>query len=449
MKRIVILLAAVSIMAVLPHAWAAQGNSKPVTSQLVLTPGTYQCVWTMPEDDQKGPWLDGPYGYCNLDDKLQDQVKGKPALKSEKPIYGQVVFSDEAMGSEGDSIKGILFALDESGGTDKGYDTLYLDVNRNLDLSDDPAVTGKVTDQGSGKNIQFESAAKLPYNQITGGSNTNITQMDIQVAQPAEDYTYCSASLNGCWSGEIGSNHGKIPFMLADMSGDGVYGTNWELPSEIIKMGDTLQLSLTGDKDFGDANDPYQEQYFFSKAVSVAGKLYVFTPSKSGDKLRVSTYTGPAAHLAFKTVPIKKTSLKAKTVLAAGETGMYWLPNDGKPMNVPAGKYKIYMAMLEATDSKGKTWSVQAMPTEKSAVSIAKGKTVTMEIGGPIKMSIASDTPDIVIEPGGELKVNLAFTFSTGQNAGGINQIGSQIQPKIVLKNTKGKVLDEQTAGFG
>ena len=446
MKRIVVILAVVCIMAVLPHAWAA----KTVTSQLALKPGTYKGVWTVPEGDQKGPGLDGPYGYCNLDDKLQDQVKGKPAFKSEKPKFGQLTFSSEAIPmSEREKIRGILLALDESGGTGKGYDTLYLDVNRNLDLSDDPAVTGKVTDQGSMKNIRFESAAKLPYNQLTGGSNTNIARIDIQVAQPTEKYTYCSAFLNGCWSGEIDSNHGKIPFRLADMSGDGVYGTNWDFLSEIPKMGDAVQLALAGDKDFGDANDPYNEQYFFSKAVSVAGKLYVFKPSESGDKLEVAAYAGPVAHLAFKTVPIGKTPLKVKTALAAGETGIYWLPKDGKSMNVPAGKYKVYMAELEVIDSKGKTWSVQAMPTKNSIISLAKGKTVTAKIGGPIKMSIGSDTPDIALKPGGELNVNLAFTFSTGQNAGGINQIGSRAQPNIVLKNAKGKVLDKQTAGFG
>ena len=63
------------------------------------------------------------------------EVKKYPRFSSGKPLYGKVNFD----GTPYDPASGIAycFALDESQGTDKGYDRLYFDLNRNLDLTDD------------------------------------------------------------------------------------------------------------------------------------------------------------------------------------------------------------------------------------------------------------------------------------------------------------------------
>jgi hypothetical protein len=62
-------------------------------------------------------------------------VKTYPAFKSEKPIYGTVQFAK----SMSDSHPGFMyhFAVDELAGSGKGYDRLYFDLNRDLDLTND------------------------------------------------------------------------------------------------------------------------------------------------------------------------------------------------------------------------------------------------------------------------------------------------------------------------
>jgi len=70
--------------------------------------------------------------------KVPRDLKKAPDLKSAKPQY--VLF---ALGAEGSKVLTVVF--DESGGTGKGYDTVYFDKNLNGDLSepDEKAAGGK------------------------------------------------------------------------------------------------------------------------------------------------------------------------------------------------------------------------------------------------------------------------------------------------------------------
>jgi len=72
--------------------------------------------------------------YCYDKPRMADVAK-YPRFKSDKPIYGSVRFAGQF--SEDDSKHLYYFAVDESAGTSKGYDQLYFDTNRDLDLTND------------------------------------------------------------------------------------------------------------------------------------------------------------------------------------------------------------------------------------------------------------------------------------------------------------------------
>jgi len=75
---------------------------------------------------------------CRCQDKSFPEVKNYPAFTSQAPIFGSVRFG----GRQDETNSGLLFyfAVDESRGTGKGYDRLYFDANRDLDLRNDPVV---------------------------------------------------------------------------------------------------------------------------------------------------------------------------------------------------------------------------------------------------------------------------------------------------------------------
>jgi hypothetical protein len=63
------------------------------------------------------------------------EVKRYPRFRSAKPLYGKFFIHSADRKNKPEA--GYFFAIDESRGTDSGYDTLYLDANHNVDLTDD------------------------------------------------------------------------------------------------------------------------------------------------------------------------------------------------------------------------------------------------------------------------------------------------------------------------
>lgn len=92
---------------------------------------------------------------CQCSEEPDASVKVYAVFKSQKPLYGSIRFAGEF--GEQDSGIQYHFAFDESAGTGNGYDRLFFDVNRDLDLTNDtPLVPLKNPPEG----------AKLSYSSL-------------------------------------------------------------------------------------------------------------------------------------------------------------------------------------------------------------------------------------------------------------------------------------------
>ena len=80
-----------------------------------------------------GRFVRGHVSGC--EEQPQADVETYPAFKSDKPLYGSVWLANK----DNNINSGIQyhFAIDESAGTGKGYDRLFFDLNRDLDLTND------------------------------------------------------------------------------------------------------------------------------------------------------------------------------------------------------------------------------------------------------------------------------------------------------------------------
>lgn len=76
---------------------------------------------------------------CICNQEHDPDIKAYPSFLSDKPLYGSIQFA-QVPGLENSGMN-YHFALDESNGTDKGYDLLYFDINRDLDLTNDIPIT--------------------------------------------------------------------------------------------------------------------------------------------------------------------------------------------------------------------------------------------------------------------------------------------------------------------
>lgn len=138
---LVLLLAIISVIAIYRI-----GFQKPVPAfkeEIVqsLQDHDSQEVQTSPKEDQPVTPPESASQLPQTADLKLEQLKDRQC-RSKNPLYFRVVF-----GEEGDH--STLGVLDESGGTGTGYDVAYVDENRNIDLTDDPAKMFAKYERGS------------------------------------------------------------------------------------------------------------------------------------------------------------------------------------------------------------------------------------------------------------------------------------------------------------
>ena len=109
---------------------------------------------------------------CRCQDKPFSEVKHYPAFTSKTPIFGSVKFG----GRLDDTNAGALFyfAVDESRGTGKGYDRLYFDANRDLDLRNDPVAKLQLSPPDHGYKPNFsgiKAVADFDFLKVDLGTN--------------------------------------------------------------------------------------------------------------------------------------------------------------------------------------------------------------------------------------------------------------------------------------
>jgi len=76
--------------------------------------------------------------YAQPSRKPDEAVRRYPALRSRKPLFGKFTLRIDSQGPQ--QKQRHRFVIDESAGTGTGYDRMYLDVNGDLDLTNDEAL---------------------------------------------------------------------------------------------------------------------------------------------------------------------------------------------------------------------------------------------------------------------------------------------------------------------
>ena len=162
----------------------------------------------------------------------------------------------------------MLFALDESKGTDTGYDTLYLDVNGNGDLSDDPKAMAQPNEEGSGR-IRFANVATVPLNSLCADSSSiNPIRLDFSFSGSNDEIDFGEVVLRGCWCGEVETNKGKIPFRLSDVDLNGCWNDKWPVLHE-GGGGDMILFDWTGTGSFENLEESITEWCFLGSAAGI------------------------------------------------------------------------------------------------------------------------------------------------------------------------------------
>jgi hypothetical protein len=224
---------------------------------------------------QTGPTQDKPFA----------EVKSYPAFASKKPVYGSVRFAADYGQTNGGLL--FYFAMDESKGTGKGYDRLYFDLNRDLDLRNDPVVMPQQhpPDRANLRygNIKHQVIFEpLSINFDFGPAGTRPVRIMPRLtvsASDKEEYKQVTYVRTRLYEGEIKLGGERYRAQL---------GNDYLIRGRLDQPGTALMLtpSESGSRVHWWGGDR------LSAAHKVRGRLFTFSASPAGEQLTVLPYKG-------------------------------------------------------------------------------------------------------------------------------------------------------------
>ena len=221
---------------------------------------------------------------CRCQDKPFPEVKNHPAFVSQVPIFGSIRFG----GRPNETNSGLLFyfAVDESSGTGKGYDRLYFDGNRDLDLRNDSVAKLQQSPPDHGYKPNFggiKAVAAFDFLKVnlgTNGGNPNPVEIMPRLLLTGDDkqtYRFMFFVRTHLYEGDIRIAGKKFH---AQLGNDHVISPSFDFPG--------AALVLSGEKTSFD----WWSGDRISAMHKVNGRFFSFSASPAGDELTVHPYQG-------------------------------------------------------------------------------------------------------------------------------------------------------------
>ncbi len=437
MKKFILVLAAVLAVSILIITLVNSTLSKMAhydAEKLVIIPGTYKTEWVVTESrSMSGTTFDPP-----LTSKVPRSIKRIPSFISKKPLFGSVMIRYDFTSS----YDGTFLALDESKGTGTGYDTLYLDMNGNCDLSDDSRVLESTDSDGK----KIYHCPPIPFNVIYPKSkNTTPVSMDVEIDGKSKVPDSYMLGLRGYWKGKLKTNKGDLSFKLIDETENGSFAdTPAKMLSRDQEAGDSVQFICDDNRRFHRCTNSYLDIHTcdLSTGVNIAGRLYNLKASISGDSLVISEYKGPKAQIKLKLEKIGPKSIKDVGFFIQGDTARNYFSGNTVAL-VPAGKFRLENVSIGAARDAKADWDIEC--SIEKILSAPENQTTNVPVGGKPYLTITEPKSGLVLKRGATMDIASSVRFSAGGELSGMSVSGKGTtdfgEEKIVLKNSKGIVV--------
>lgn len=417
-----------------------KSNSEADLSKAVLKPGVYPTKWIIPDEDVSAAISNSCYaGYI---DKLPASVN-LTKFVSKSPVFGYI--TSPGLGKSKGTIKH-YFAIDESKGTDKGYDLLYFDANQNSLLSDDNPVAKDKSDHIYGnildfQSCSFKSVADIPLDRLFPKiMNSNPVRLDFDfVIMKKMRKIYVTCRTRGCYSGTIDTSQGRLSFQLIDFNFNGKYNDAYKNKPYSLFLYDMMIFGYNRQQKYGKKRKFYSGQVVSSINLFNDG-LYIMKPDALGKNLSIADFAGLSDKFRINIGRIGRVSGKFgyRLPVLSNQSGLYELPIDGHAVDLPIGKYHISGFSIEATSKELRGWEIQYMP-HKSAV-ITRNRESIMNISGNIKFLIEPEKKQYTLQRGIKNKTLLRLQMTEGEVTR-VDNPGLSVVPIFKIKDGSGKVV--------
>lgn len=349
---------------------------------------------------------------CEL--KADPNVK-YPAFKSDKPLYGLVRFDMES--GEEHSGTPYHFAIDESEGAERGYDRLYFDLNRDLDLTNDVPLAslenppkGAILDYKWIKQQVCFDYLSISSDSIAGGKNR--VEVMPRLVIPDKGTPVMSFVATKARKGQI---------KIAGQRFDVLLGQGYPIGTHFDRPSTEFHLIL---KDLpGRGREPRWWGADMLKAIhKIGGTYYRFSTTAEGDKLTVKPYDGEfgifeigSGWRLFRDKQVrgslwsKDATVAVGTELADGELGPVQnctLPiGDYAPAFLTINYGPMLVVISDNYHSDGKPRDRGGRP-QVYGIKIRKDKPFVLDFANKPEVMFASPAKDCRLKPGEQLNIN-------------------------------------------
>ena len=352
----------------------------------------------------------GQLGECSEQPEIE--VNAYPAFKSDKPIYGLVRFAGEF--SREDSKNRYFFAVDESAGTGQGYDRLYFDLNRDLDLTNDTPLVPleNPPDEAILDYSWIQQQVCFEYLDLGFDFGSDGRRLlEILPRLTVSDAGYPSISF-------VSTRVHKGEIKLAGRQYTAFLGHNYIIEGWFELPSTALHLIPKGEK----TGRPLWLGADQLRAIhNISGTYYRFSAKPAGDKLFVRPYGGDFGTFkigsGWRFVFDKKmvgSLLSKDAALAVGEVLENDWPEEVRSCRLPVGNYlpsmlniKFGPMSISVSDnyhSDGKSRDRGGRPP-LCGIKIRKNKPFVLDFSNKPDVIFASPVADYHVRPGDQLVV--------------------------------------------
>ena len=250
-------------------------------------------------------------------------------------------------------------AIDESRGTGTGYDTLIIDTDNNLAMSDDLRVVGMRDTTGKFTNI--------PPIELAVESNGTDYPCHVR-ARIDSSYGFPTFAFCGYCEGSIVLRGRTYRVALFDDTHNGLFNDRFEILSmpdgrTQYMAGDTLAIDVDGDGTFMKETQDTPETYRLGKYLSLEGKCYEIEVLDNGRKIAVRE-TEESCGTVIVTSLFSRYSLD----LLSYRWPVQLKGAPGTVFKLPAGSYQVLTWNIEGTGGENTVWQVQGVGTQTDPV---------------------------------------------------------------------------------
>jgi len=347
----------------------------------------YELQYKILDLRQEGVFTMGQY--LRPSTQSEEKLSAEPQYRSKTPVYVTATF-----GSDADSKYTIV--LDESKGTGRGYDVLYVDRNNDEKFTDDPKIVGNIRQQGRDFTVGNFGPVEVmvdygdrtvPYYfsvehnlysqqrmQLSGQDGRYIENMNVRL------------ETSGYYTGVVQFGESQHQIAVIDFNGNGLFNEYFKPQSDmrnpeerLYAIGDQILIDLNGDGRF----TGNKELYPYAKYLQVNGNWYSLAIPAHGGKVEVQT-----PDLKFGTIKIPD-GMGSCSFQLASSNGILNFEGTGQEFQVPADTYQLYSHITQVKDSSV-NWRYDAIGTASGKqFQIAEGDIFTLHFGAPIRVNVS------------------------------------------------------------